>query len=456
MQFQDLSRLVVDRPDAGEFLVHRDIYRDPAVFEAEMRHVFEATWVFLGFASQVPKPHDFMTGWIGRQPVVVMRDGDGGLGAFMNTCRHRGATVCHKRQGNARFHVCQYPGWSYDSAGRNRSIKDLDQGEYPDGFTQQDHDLVRLPRFEQYRGFLFGSLEPAVPPLEQHLGDTRFFLDLVVDQGRDGVELVPGVSTYTYRGNWKLQMENGLDAYHLTSTHTSFMKIVERRNSGESTHQLKALDFSAYRERGGFTFEYGHAVLFTPNPRPEIRPIYPSIDEIRQRVGEERAKWMLTTRNLVLFPNLQVAENASLQLRVLRPLAPNLTEMTIYCLAPVGEPREARSFRLRQFEDFFNSTGLATSDDTACYEDCQKGHEASIVHWQQGFSRGMKSVSSGPNALASDLGLALVATSQLGDVKIQDETLFHSGYREWKRLIRAGASRPARDPASDSLHAGCA
>ena len=53
MQFQDLSRLVVDRPDAGEFLVHRDIYRDPAVFEAEMRHVFEATWVFLGFASQV-------------------------------------------------------------------------------------------------------------------------------------------------------------------------------------------------------------------------------------------------------------------------------------------------------------------------------------------------------------------------------------------------------------------
>ncbi|MCS6763146.1 MAG: hypothetical protein MO853_03135 [Candidatus Protistobacter heckmanni] len=83
------------------------------------------------------------------------------------------------------------------------------------------------------------------------------------------------------------------------------------------TYALKSLDFAAYKERGGFTFDHGHAALFTPNPRPEIRPLYTSIDELTERAG-----WMLTTRNLVMFPNVQLAENASLQLRVIRPLDP--------------------------------------------------------------------------------------------------------------------------------------
>src|SRR6185436_4974269 len=105
---------------------------------------------------------------------------------------------------------------------------------------------------------LFASLNPDVPSLEEHLGDTRAFIDLIVDQGEHGIELVPGASTYVFRGNWKLQVENCVDLYHLTSAHPSFMKIVEKRKSGESKHGLKALDFNDYRlpgvVRGSYTF----------------------------------------------------------------------------------------------------------------------------------------------------------------------------------------------------------
>jgi hypothetical protein len=149
---------------------------------------------------------------------------------------------------------------------------------------------------------------------------------------------------------------------------------------------------------------------------------------------------MLTTRNLVIFPNLQLAENASLQLRVIRPLAADLTEMTIYCVAPIGESDEARNFRLRQFEDFFNSTGMATPDDTTCYEECQAGYGAHIVQWQQGYARGMTSVQQGTNEVGARIGIN-ARTSQIGEVKVQDETLFHSGYRAWLQLMMAGCER---------------
>ena len=444
MQFQDLSRLVVDRPDAGEFLVHRDIYRDPAVFEAEMRHVFEATWVFLGFASQVPKAHDFMTGWIGRQPVVVMRDAKGKLGAFINACPHRGSILCHTETGNSKFHVCPYHGWAFDSGGKVVDIKDRKDACYSAAFEAQDHDLVPVARFGEYRGLLFGSMGSTGPSLEEYLGETRTFLDLVMDQGEQGMELVPGRSTYVFKGNWKLQIENCVDLYHLTSAHPSFMKIVERRKSGESAHGLKALDFADYRlpgvMRGSYTFRHGHAMVWGTTANPAVRPLFDGYDKLLARVGELRARWMLYTRNLTIFPNVQFAENASLQVRVIRPLAVDRTEMTIHCLAPVGESDAARERRIRQYEDFFNATGLATPDDTTSYEDCQTGFMARNVEWQQGHARGMTAVRQGPDEYAKELGVN-PATSVSGGYDIQDETVFHASYREWLRLMEVGTAR---------------
>ena len=445
----DPSQYVQDHASEGEFLVHRDVFRDPEIFDLEMKNIFESSWVFLGLTSQLKKPNDFFTAWIGRQPVIVSRDATGKIHCLLNTCRHRGAIVAHTRQGNERHHICQYHGWAYDSAGKCVSVKDEADALYAEGFSAESHDLVAVPRLAEYRGLLFASLVEDVVPIEEHLGGAKAFIDLVVDQGRDGVELLPGTGTYTFRANWKLQIENCVDGYHLTSTHPSFMKIVERRKLGESRTPLRNIDFNLYGSlsvvSGGFTFPYGHAVLWSGNPAPETRPIFPAIEEVRSRVGDVRARWMLKARNLTLFPNVQFAESASLQMRVIRPIAPDLTEMTIHCIAPVGEASEVRANRIRLYEDFFNSTGLATPDDSQTYEDCQTGFRALSVNRMQGYHRGMKSVQSGADDYARELGIE-PATSQNGPFAIQDETLFHACYREWLRLMnkaqRVGGSAP--------------
>ena len=80
--------------------VHRDIYVDPAVFEAELRRIFGRVWVYVGHESEVPRAGDFKTSWIGRQPVIVSRDQHGRLHVLYNRCTHRAATVCQERGGH--------------------------------------------------------------------------------------------------------------------------------------------------------------------------------------------------------------------------------------------------------------------------------------------------------------------------------------------------------------------
>jgi hypothetical protein len=160
-------------------------------------------------------------------------------------------------------------------------------------------------------------------------------------------------------------------------------------------------------------------------------------DELEARCGETKAKWMLATRNLTIYPNVQFAENASLQMRVIRPLSPGQTEMTIYCLGAKGESDEARAIRIRQYEDFFNTSGLATPDDTIAYEDCQFGYQARDFEWSQGYTRGMANYKETTDRLTEEIGFD-PESSYYGRMMDQDETVFYGGYRAWKKFIKEG------------------
>ncbi len=445
----DIARLIDDRPAEGLFRVHRDVFTDPAVLALERERIFEGTWIFIGLECQVAKPHDFVTLTIGRQPVLLTRDGEGRLGCFMNSCRHRGTVVCPLKKGNQKFHVCRYHGWAYDSSGRNISITDEDAGQYPSAFRNENHDLVPVPRFANYRGFLFASLSPDVPTIEEHLGDARALLDLVLDQSEQGFEFVPGSISYTFDANWKLQFENGLDYYHFASTHSSYIDVLKKRPMPEDQcSRLTALDFETEPEaQGTFSFPRGHSIMwFIQKAQRALRPLaYDTgrLEALRQRVGDTRWKWMMRNRNLTIYPNLQVIDISSLQVRTWRPLAPDKTEMTSHCLAPIGESAEARELRIRQYEDFFNPSGLASSDDNVMYEYCQSGYGAKLVGWTQGYARGLGGPLPDGTNHAQELDLPS-AEWTCGTRAFGDETCFHAGYREWRRLLTLDAKKLGR------------
>lgn len=431
---------IVDQPDTQVFTVDRDLFRDPALFELEMKYIFEGTWIYLAHESQLPRPHDFFTTVIGRQPVILTRNKDGEIGGFLNTCPHRGATLCQTRRGHQQILTCPYHGWAFNTNGENVNVKDYPGGAYTEGFDRLNHDLTRIPRLSLYRGFIFGSLNPAVPDLADHLGETRAFIDLLVDQAPNGLEVVRGSTDYTYAGNWKLQIENGVDGYHFDTLHRSFMGVIRRRMaSGKDA--VKAINVDGLMQQsiaqGCYDLANGHTLIWFDLPNPQDRPLYAQRSRLAAELGEARTHWMIDRlRNLLVYPNVFFMDQTSTQMRVIQPLAVDKTKVSTCCIAPRGESAEARERRLRQYEDFFNASGVGTPDDLAVFEACQRGYKSSLVRWQQGYFRGMGRMLLGGDEHAQALGVRPYSTS--GDAR--DETLYHGQYRQWLKLMSQGQS----------------
>ncbi|MEV1133891.1 benzoate 1,2-dioxygenase large subunit [Rhodococcus coprophilus] len=453
-----LTGALVEDPSTGRHQIRRDVFTDEEIFELEMKHIFEGNWVYLAHESQVPNAGDYFTTYIGRQPVVISRDKEGELHCLINACSHRGAMLCRRKTDNRTTFTCPFHGWTFRNNGKLLKVKDPRDAGYPEQFnTDGSHDLRTVARFESYRGFLFGSLEPDVPSLEEHLGDTTKIIDMIVDQSPEGLEVLRGSSTYTYDGNWKLQAENGADGYHVSATHWNYAATTARRTAGESTNETKAMDAGTWGKQGGgyYSFDHGHLLLWMWWGNPEDRPLYPRRDALAAEFGEKKAEFMVgASRNLCLYPNVYLMDQFSSQIRHFRPISVDKTEVTIYCIAPKGESREARTNRIRQYEDFFNATGMATPDDLEEFRSCQKTYLATAAPWND-MSRGATHVLTGPDEVATDLGMTKVLSS---GVKTEDEGLYPIQHGFWLESMRraleserAGVERAAADTSTATL-----
>ncbi len=107
--------------------------------------------------------------------------------------------LCRKKTDNRLTITCPFHGWTFRNDGKLLKVKDPDDAGYPDTFNVDgSHDLTHIAKFDSYRGFLFGSLNADVLPLEEHLGDATKVIDMLVDQSPEGLEVLRGASTYTY------------------------------------------------------------------------------------------------------------------------------------------------------------------------------------------------------------------------------------------------------------------
>ena len=440
LPMSDLSQWLLDSPEQGQFKVGKRLFSDPAVFEREMERIFEGNWIYLCHESQIPSPHDFYTTRMGRQPVVITRGGDGAIHGFLNACAHRGATLCRTVKGNSQFLTCSYHGWVYDSTGRNVNIKEHVSGGYPAAFLNQSHDLKPIARLQAYKGFIFGSLSSDVVPLDEHLADAKPFIDLVAAQPPGGAEVIPGGSMYTHRGNWKMQPENGIDGYHATATHANYFAILKRSveremaaaaRAGKELKRPMTGDLSQM-ESGWYDLHNGHNLMWLQFSLPEHRSHWHYRDQLREQLGEGAAEWLLhRQRNLLIFPNLLLMDHVSTQIRVIRPVSYNRTQVKIYCVGGAGETRDERNLRIRQYEDFYNASGLATPDDLANFEACDDGVQALGMPWLDGYERGMAQMTEQPDCQARQLGINPAA----GGSDLADETLMHGIYRRWLKLM---------------------
>lgn len=424
--------------------VHRSAYTDPRLFDVEMREFFEKSWVYLAHESQLPVGGSFLTTNMGRHPILVCRDDSGTIRAFINSCTHRGSLVCVETKGISRFHTCPFHGWTFNTKGDLVDIPYEKTGGYPDQFRKADFSLKALPQLSMYRGLIFGSLAEDVVPLESWLGDAKVFIDILFDQSEEGeIEVLPGVSSYRYEGNWKLQYENQSDGYHVYQTHSSYLKTLGQRKISAQPDKIKAMDFTGFLgsdiEGGFFALNYGHVVLWWDwsGQGADNKPNANRYSKYVEKWGQLRADWMVSrARNLIIYPNLLLTDHASTQIRVINPIKWDETEVKIYCFGLKGESQMERERRLRQYEDFFNASGMATPDDVTVFELCHKGYASSeYVSWND-LSRGVKHLQEGPNQRAKELGI----TPKWSGGSVEDEQIMLAQVEFWHGKVVAAVA----------------
>ncbi len=196
-------------------------YVDPTIYQQERERIFRPSWWLVGPAHWVAKSGDYLCDRICGWPVFVLRSQDGVLRAFLNVCRHRGASLLEEGNGTATTTIrCPYHGWLYDDKGR----------------------LQNAPRFGEQLNHEADML--ALKKIDVHLWNGLVFVKVGWDQGENFDDWLgdvdhlcanfPGPAdldyhdTFTVAGqlNWKTYCDNTVEGYHLNQIHPRLGKAL--------------------------------------------------------------------------------------------------------------------------------------------------------------------------------------------------------------------------------------
>jgi nitrite reductase/ring-hydroxylating ferredoxin subunit len=128
----------------------RRIFSEQAIYDDEMEQIFGRAWLMIGHESLVPAADDFFHTYMGEDPVILTRDGEGRLHALLNMCRHRGNRVVRCDDGNAKRFMCTYHGWTYRNDGPLEYVPGESEAYY-DALDRPSLGLIEA-RVETYAG----------------------------------------------------------------------------------------------------------------------------------------------------------------------------------------------------------------------------------------------------------------------------------------------------------------
>jgi phenylpropionate dioxygenase-like ring-hydroxylating dioxygenase large terminal subunit len=217
----DLER--VRQPLSSAWTLPPAAYTDPAVYAAERERIFARDWICVARAEQLPNPGDYVCVDLPTQPIVVVRGMDGELQAMSRVCLHRAMPVA-EGSGNTRRFVCPYHHWTYELDGRLRSAPMMD------GLEDFATGSCRLPQLQLalWQGFVMVNVDPDAPALAPQLTG----LDALIQNYGLGKLVVTTTLEFDSPWNWKILVENFMEAYHHIGPHrNTFEPVYPARDS---------------------------------------------------------------------------------------------------------------------------------------------------------------------------------------------------------------------------------
>ncbi len=226
-KLQDVQNRLM-RPIASATGLPNERYVHAAAFPADRDYVISKTWACIAFVDDLPEnnyvlPVDFMG-----VPLVVTKDGDGHIRVFHNVCSHRGLHLADKPCKTNGMLRCPYHSWTYKLNGELRGtphIGGYGQHSHPD--FDRDSAHLKTVRSSVWLGAVFINLSGDAIPFEEYTAPLEKQFDRLCTAD-DRATFASGSTgcntTMTVKSNWKLPVENFLEAYHLPTVHPELNK----------------------------------------------------------------------------------------------------------------------------------------------------------------------------------------------------------------------------------------
>lgn len=345
------------------------ILTDPDIYEMEVDKIFGHTWQYLGHESELKNTGDYVTRWLMDDPVLLVKNKKNEINVFLNSCTHRGTHLCTADLGNKKTFTCPFHGWSFNTEGELIGVVAGDK-VFGKKLNKEEWSLRKIPRVETYKGMIFGNLDQNAMPLEEYLGELKWYLDFFLARSDGGMEVIGEPQRWVVNTNWKLTAENfGGDPYHVATTHKSTVELgispKDPLYSGYG-HQVK--------------LNHGHCVnVNTASPGSNMPPYQGLPEEMwpmfEKNLSKEQLEIYKSTTVVVgsCFPNLSFhcpvhgSEghlHNYLTLRLWRPMGPDKIEIWSWFLIDKAAPEDYKVSSLKGYIASFGPSGTLEMDDT--------------------------------------------------------------------------------------------
>ena len=197
-------------------------YTEDNCFRFERDHVMAKNWVAIAFESRVENAMVFPFGFMGI-PILLTKSKQGQIRIFHNVCSHRGTIlVDFEQKTNGRI-VCPYHTWTYSLEGKLVATPNIGGAgvHSVSGFEYEGRGLKEI-RSHIWMGVVFINLDGQADDFEIDMKDAISRADSLIGEAGDQLIAVSDQSNLDFdiRCNWKLVVENYLEAYHLPSIHS--------------------------------------------------------------------------------------------------------------------------------------------------------------------------------------------------------------------------------------------
>ena len=213
----------------GSQSLPRQFYTSETVYKMDIQHYWNHSWIWVGHVNQIPNVGDFFLFDYGYESVIIARDKNGSVNAFLNVCRHRGSRVCIEKSGNTRVFVCPYHAWTYELNGSLRAAREMEGN-----FNTAEYSLKKV-NLRIFHGLIFICVADNPPNIDEGLLQLE---PLVEPFEFENLKIVHSAN-YPVAANWKLALENYMECYHCAPAHLEYSRSHSLKDPSSANIELK-------------------------------------------------------------------------------------------------------------------------------------------------------------------------------------------------------------------------